>query len=128
MVYDNSQTFRFGNLRYLWLEKESHAFGWNFKTGRVLIYSKGPDSVESVRWGGGAERLYAGLYKLLFVMHAAPWSMSAHWGHHLSVFWLFFWFCLNSLGETQIEVIWKKKICMRISNKGETNVKVVWCP
>ena len=34
----------------------------------------------------------------------------------------------SPLGETQIEVIWMKKIGMMISMKGETTVKVVWWP
>ena len=34
---------------------------------------------------------------------------------------------VTGLEETQSESIWKKKIGMMISNKGETNVKVVWC-
>ena len=40
----------------------------------------------------------------------------------------YFQFVQNGLGEIQIEVIWKKKIRLNILNKGETNVKVLWCP
>ena len=47
----------------------------------------------------------------------------------LSVFWPFFGFLKTAWEkQTQIEVIWKRKIGMMISNKGETNVKVVWGP
>ena len=37
-------------------------------------------------------------------------------------------FSQKSLDETQIELIYKNKIIIMISNKGETNVKVMWCP
>ena len=40
-----------------------------------------------------------------------------------NLFWL-----KTTWGETQFKVIWKMKIGMMISDKGETNVKVVWCP
>ena len=45
----------------------------------------------------------------------------------LDIFYFFqFFFFQNGLGETQL--IWMNKIGMIISNKGETNVKVVWFP
>ena len=44
------------------------------------------------------------------------------------IFWLLFRFFQIDLGETQIEVIWMKKIGMMILKQREINVKVVWFP